>query len=233
MNVLASWPAVRLLPLQRAPATGLLLHEIFASIQGESTYAGRPCTFIRTTACNLRCSYCDTRHAFTEGEPWQLPAVLARVEALGLPLVEITGGEPLLQPLVLPLMVQLCERGYEVLLETSGSLDVGEVDPRVIKIMDLKAPSSREVGANRMANLDLLTPRDEVKFVLGDRTDYVWARELTKDWDLSARCTVLMGTVHGVLSNAELAAWIVADRLPVRMQVQMHKVIWDAERRGV
>ena len=223
----------RLRPLARVPADGLLIHEIFASIQGESTYAGLPCTFVRTTACNLRCTYCDTRHAFVEGQPMTLGGIMAEVERLGLPLVEITGGEPLLQANAAPLMTQLCDAGYTVLLETSGSLDTRGVDVRVRKILDLKAPSSGEVEANFYDNLAALLPHDEIKFVLGDAVDYAWARQIMQTYRLAERCTVLMGPVFGKLEPSDLAAWLVADRLPVRMQLQLHKIIWDPQRRGV
>ncbi len=223
----------RLRPLAQVPLDSLMVHEIYASVQGESTYAGLPCTFIRTTACHLRCSYCDTPHAFTQGGPMTVDAIMARVRDIGIPLVELTGGEPLLQANTFPLMQQLCDAGYTVLLETSGSLDIHPVDPRVIRIMDLKTPSSGEVDANLYSNIDALTPRDEVKFVLGDHQDYLWAKDVIARYDLAQRCTILMGTVHGALAPAELVDWIVRDRLPVRFQLQMHKVIWDPNARGV
>ena len=223
----------RLKPLERAPADGLLIHEIFASIQGESSYVGQPCTFVRTTACNLRCTYCDTRHAFVKGEPWSLSAIEAEVARLKNPLVEITGGEPLLQPRALELMTRLCDQGFVVLLETSGSLDISAVDPRVARIVDIKTPSSGEEGANLYANLYLLRPTDEVKFVIGSREDYVWARTLVQDKGLLARCTVLFGTVFEAITQRDLAEWIIADRLQVRMQLQMHKYIWDPDATGV
>ncbi len=223
----------RLKPLERAPADGLLIHEIFASIQGESSYVGQPCTFVRTTACNLRCTYCDTRHAFVKGEPWSLAAIEAEVARLKNPLVEITGGEPLLQPRALELMIRLCDQGFVVLLETSGSLDISGVDPRVARIVDIKTPSSGEEGANLYANLDLLRPTDEIKFVIGSREDYVWARTLVQSKNLLTRCTVLFGTVFEAITQRDLAEWIIADRLQVRMQLQMHKYIWDPETTGV
>ncbi len=225
--------AKRLAPLERMPPDGLLIHEIYASIQGESSYAGRPCTFVRTTACNLRCRYCDTTHAFFEGTPMSLGDVVASVEKHGLPLVEVTGGEPLLQPRVLPLMSTLCDRGYSVLLETSGALDVRPVDPRVVKIVDLKSPWSGEEPSNRYANVEALGPRDEVKLVLADRADYEWAVARIRELRLAERCTVLVSPVFGRLAPRDLAEWVVADRLPVRMQIQMHKVIWDPKARGV
>lgn len=223
----------RLRPLAGLAPELVLIHEIYASVQGESTHVGRPCTFVRTTACNLRCRYCDTRHAFANGRPLRLSEIEDEVARHGLPLVEVTGGEPLLQPLVPELMRRLCDGGYEVLLETSGSLDIAPVDPRVVRIVDFKAPSSGEVAANRYENIALLRPHDEVKLVVGDRTDYEWARELIVHRELASRCTVLVGPVFGALAPRDLAAWIVADRLPARMQLQMHKVIWDPAARGV
>jgi len=223
----------RLRPLQGAPEGSVVLHEIYASIQGESSYAGLPCTFIRTTACHLRCNYCDTPHAFTQGEPWTLQAIHRSVRRLGHNLVEITGGEPLLQNSVLPLMSQLCDAGHRVLLETSGSLDISSVDPRVVRIVDFKTPSSGELSANRYENIEVLTNTDEVKLVLGDRADYEWARDLIAKHKLNEKCTVLLGTIFGELENSRLAQWIVEDQLPVRMQIQMHKAIWHPQARGV
>lgn len=230
---LGAVPARRLGPLRLAPEGGLVLHEIYASIQGESTWAGWPCTFVRTAACHLRCRYCDTPHAFSQGQPFGMEAIYEAVRALGLPLVEVTGGEPLLQPNVLPLMAGLADAGYRVLLETSGSLDISGVDARVVRIVDFKTPSSGEEAANRYDNAAHLRPHDEVKLVLGDRTDYDWAKDLITRLDLSNRCTVLLGPVWNALEPARLAAWMVEDALPVRMQVQMHKYIWDPKTRGV
>ena len=223
----------RLRPLQHLDAGQILVHEIFASVQGESSHAGRPCTFVRTTACNLRCSYCDTRHAFARGRPMAAEAVLAEVCRLGVALVEVTGGEPLLQAPVLPLMARMCDLGYTVMCETSGSISVADLDPRVIKVLDLKTPSSGEHRANLLSNLYHLTARDEVKFVLGSRDDYLWARELICREKLADRCTVLMGPVWDALPPAELVAWMLADRLPVRLQLQLHKFIWDPKATGV
>ena len=230
---MGSLRAKRLRPLAGlAPAT-LLVHEIYASVQGESTHVGQPCVFVRTTACNLRCRYCDTPHAFVEGTPWRLEDIEAEVARFGLPLVEVTGGEPLLQPLALVLMRRLCDLGYEVLLETGGSLDIGEVDPRVVRIVDFKAPSSGELAANRYANIALLRPCDEVKLVVGDRADYEWARTLIAEHRLSERCSVLVGPVFGAVAPRELVEWILEDKLPVRFQLQLHKHIWDPATRGV
>ncbi len=223
----------RLQPLEDVRAGELLIHEIYASIQGESTYAGLPCTFVRTTACNLRCSYCDTVQAFKGGESMSPDAVFMEVERLGIKLVELTGGEPLLQQAVYPLMTRFCDAGYTVLLETSGSLDISKVDARVIKIVDFKTPSSRESEANDYTNVQHLAETDEVKFVLGSREDYEWARALMAQYDLSERCHVLMGTVFGRLEPRDLVDWIVEDKLDVRMQLQMHKYIWDPKKQGV
>ena len=211
----------------------LLLHEVYASIQGESTYAGRPCTFVRTTGCNLRCTWCDTGHAFTGGEEYSVGEVLSAVEELAPRLVEITGGEPLLQPAVLPLMTRLCDAGYTVLLETGGSLDIAPVDARVVRIVDLKAPGSGEVAANRWENIGALRHSDEVKIIVATRADYEWAKSRIAEHGLTERCTVLLGSAHGALAQSDLAAWILEDHLEVRMQVQLHKVIWDPRQRGV
>jgi 7-carboxy-7-deazaguanine synthase len=212
----------------------LVIHEIYASIQGESTFAGLPCTFVRTTGCNLRCVWCDTPQAFYGGTRLARAEVLRRALATGTPLVELTGGEPLLQPGVIPLMRELCEAGRTVLVETSGEADVSRVDPRVHKIMDLKAPGSGESSKNRWSNLEHLTPRDEIKFVLADRRDYEFMRDVIRERDLPSRTpNLLASTVFGSLSPRELVAWVLADKLPVRVQLQMHKVIWGAETAGV
>lgn len=210
-----------------------MVHEIYASVQGESSYVGLPCSFVRTTACNLRCRYCDTPHAFAHGGGMSLDAIEAKLDELGPKLVLITGGEPLLQANVHPLMTRLCDKGYTVLLETSGSLDIRPVDPRVVRIVDLKTPSSGEVKANLYANMDALRPSDEVKFVIGDEADYEWARETVAKYDIASKATVLFGPVFGALPPQDLVAWILRDRLPVRMQVQVHKYIWDPAERGV
>lgn len=223
----------RLAPLAHLRDGELLIHEIYASIQGESSYAGLPCTFVRTTACHLRCRYCDTPHAFFQGAPMSLAAVFARVRELSPRLVELTGGEPLLQPLVLPLMRILCDEGFRVLLETSGACPIDEVDPRVVRIVDIKTPASGEHQANRWENLTNLRPHDEVKLVIGSEADYDWARQVIATHKLTERCTVLMGVAHGWLADASLVGWILRDALPVRFQLQMHKVIWGAETRGV
>ena len=212
-------------------ADALVINEIFYSIQGESSYAGLPCVFVRLTACNLRCAWCDTTYSFHEGEPKSVGDVIVKVLEYNCPLVEITGGEPLLQPNVLPLMTRLCDLGKRVLLETSGSIDVSEVDPRVVKIMDLKCPGSGEAGKNRYDNLRHLDKKDEVKFVLADRADYDWARQTIATHQITG--TILFSPVWEKLPLKTLAEWILADKLPVRMQTQWHKHIWGAHTRGV
>jgi 7-carboxy-7-deazaguanine synthase len=210
----------------------LVIHEIYASIQGESTFAGLPCTFVRTTGCNLRCTWCDTTQAFYGGTRMSRADVLAKALATGTELVELTGGEPLLQPGAIPLLAELCDAGRTVLLETSGEADVSRVDPRVHKIMDLKAPGSGESARNRWSNLASLTQRDEIKFVLADRADYEWMRAVVRDRGL-AGTKMLASCVFGRLSPKDLVAWVLEDKLPVRVQLQMHKFIWGADAQGV
>jgi 7-carboxy-7-deazaguanine synthase len=243
----------------------LVVNEIYLSLQGESTFAGLPCVFVRLTACNLRCSYCDTAYAFTEGRKLELAEVLAQVRQLAarfsagpapgvpgrLPLVELTGGEPLLQPNSLRLMRALCDDGLTVLLETSGARDISPVDPRVRRIMDLKCPSSGEVLRNRWENLPHLRSSDEIKFVIGTWEDYEWSKASMAEHRLSSICPLLFSWVHPLtpdqqhpglkpvppgqkpISRTELAERIIADALPVRFQIQQHKVIWPPEQRGV
>lgn len=212
----------------------LVIHEIYASIQGESTFAGLPCTFVRTTGCNLRCTYCDTTQAFYGGKRMARGDVLAEALAKGTPLVELTGGEPLLQPGVIPLLRELCDAGRTVLIETSGEADVSRVDPRVHKIMDLKAPGSGESHRNRWSNLEHITEGDEIKFVLGSREDYEWMRSVVRERALSTRTSKLLAsTVFGRLATKALVAWVLEDALPVRVQLQMHKYIWQPETQGV
>lgn len=206
--------------------------EIFYSLQGESTFAGRPCVLVRTTGCQMRCHWCDTAYSFYEGEWRSLEEVLEQVRAFGCDLVELTGGEPLLQPGARALLHRLCELGYTVLLETGGGLDISGVDPRVHRIVDVKCPGSGEDGNNRFENLELLTPRDEVKFVLADRRDYLWARQLVAERRLLERCPVHFSPVDGALAPGELAAWVLEDRLPVRLQLQLHKLLFG-DSRGV
>jgi 7-carboxy-7-deazaguanine synthase len=255
----------------------LVVNEIYLSLQGESTFAGLPCVFIRLTACNLRCSYCDTAYAFTEGKKKSLEEICTEVRRLAapfrpplnpqplgaakrsgdgstlnsVPLVELTGGEPLLQKNSLPLMKLLCDNGFTVLLETSGAHDISPVDPRVRRIMDLKCPSSGEAERNRWANLKLLKATDEIKFVIGTVEDYEWARRQIAEHRLNLVCPLLFSWVHSLapeqqnkslkkvpagqtaVSRRELAERIIADALPVRFQVQLHKIIWPPEQRGV
>lgn len=211
----------------------LLVNEIFYSIQGESTHIGRPCIFIRLTGCPLRCSFCDTEYAFYEGKRMTIDEVLGAVRQYDCHLVEITGGEPLMQKDAYPLMEKLLQEGYEVLLETSGAIDVSRVPKGVIKIMDLKCPGSGEVHRNRFENLDHLSPKDEIKFVIKDRRDFEWAAEVVKQYSLLAKCPVLFSPVFGDLEPRQLAEWILERGLPVRLQLQMHKYIWDPHMRGV
>ncbi len=223
----------RLRPLQGKAAGTLVIHEIYRSLQGESTFAGLPCVFVRLTACNLRCVYCDTPHAFNQGETMSLDDVVARALALGDDLVEITGGEPLLQLEVYPLMSRLADAGKTVLLETSGALDTSAVDPRVRVILDLKTPGSGEVEANVWSNLERLRPTDELKFVLCDRDDFDWAVNVVREHRLTERCPVLFSAAFGQVNPTDLAAWILESRLPVRLQLQQHKILWDPQARGV
>jgi 7-carboxy-7-deazaguanine synthase len=243
-------------------AEALVINEIYLSVQGESTFAGLPCIFVRLTACNLRCSYCDTAYAFSEGKRTDLETILGEIDQLAakyggqslsqkLPLVELTGGEPLLQRNSLPLMQALCDRGFTVLVETSGALDISQVDPRVHRIMDLKCPSSGESERNRSENIPHLKRTDEVKFVIGTREDYEWAKEQLARHKLAEICPVLFSWVsplkpeqqdktlkpvpegHHPISRLKLVESIIADALPVRFQLQMHKFIWSPEQRGV
>jgi 7-carboxy-7-deazaguanine synthase len=212
----------------------LTINEIYHSIQGESTWAGWPCVFVRLTFCNLRCNYCDTEYAFYEGNKRTLGEIVDAVAAYRCPLVEITGGEPLLQNNVLPLMSTLCDLGYTVLLETSGALNISKVDPRVHRIMDLKTPGSGEVERNLWSNIDHLNAQDEVKFVMGSREDYEWSRDKSQHYDLPSRChAVLFSPIFGRIDPREIVEWILADKLNVRFQLQMHKFIWRPTQRGV
>jgi len=232
-------------------AETLVVNEVFKSIQGESTRAGLPCVFVRLAGCNLRCSWCDTAYAFTEGARMTLDEIVDRVAAFDCNLVELTGGEPLMRANSLLLMTQLADRGHTVLLETGGSLDIGPVDPRVIRIMDLKCPSSGECEQNRWENIPLLRATDEVKFVIATREDYEWAKRQLERWHLPAICTVLFSWAHPLppeqrdmtlkpmppdqhpITMRELAEQMLADKLPVRFQLQMHKYIWEPTARGV
>ena len=207
--------------------------EIFHSIQGESSYAGQPCVFVRLTGCPLRCTWCDTDYAFYGGYESSIDDVVAKVHVYGCRLVEVTGGEPLAQPESLPLMTRLCDAGYTVLLETSGAVDIAPVDPRVHIILDVKCPGSGMTDRMHWPNLSKLTAKDEAKFVLADRADYDWAREILAEHDIAGRCTILFSPVFGSLDVRQLAEWILTDRLPVRFQLQMHKYIWAPDMRGV
>jgi 7-carboxy-7-deazaguanine synthase len=212
----------------------LTINEIFHSIQGESTHSGRPCVFVRLTACDLRCSWCDTPYAFTEGTKVSVDDVLDRVSSFNCSLVELTGGEPLLQKDVYPLMQRLLDSGRTVMIETGGHLSIAKVPADVIRIVDVKCPGSGESGRNHWENLALLTPHDEVKFVIRDRTDYEFARDVVREHDLVRRtAAVLFSPVHAVLTPKPLAEWILEDRLEVRLQLQTHKYIWGADVRGV
>jgi len=211
----------------------LYVNEIFYSIQGESTYAGLPCIFVRLAGCHLRCTWCDTTYAFHEGRPMTIEDVIEKVGQYPCRTVELTGGEPLLQRDAIRLLSALLERGYRVLLETSGSLPLDEVPLGVIRIVDIKCPGSGESHRNFWENLDQLRPEDEVKFVIKDRNDYTWAAEVVRDRNLPERATVLFSPVHGECDPAELARWILDDGLPVRLQIQVHKVIWPGLLRGV
>ena len=212
----------------------LTVNEIFHSIQGESTHTGRPCVFVRLTGCDLRCVWCDTPYAFHEGRKLDVDEVVAAVEQYRCDLVEITGGEPLLQEDVYPLMDLLLATGATVLLETGGHVSVARVPAAVVKVVDVKCPGSGECDRNAWDNLSRLTDRDQVKFVIADRVDYEFARDVVRRHTLETRCgTVLFSAVHDLLPPARLAEWMLADRLPVRLQIQLHKHLWGAETRGV
>jgi 7-carboxy-7-deazaguanine synthase len=212
----------------------LTINEIYQSVQGESTWAGLPCVFVRLTFCDLRCTYCDTAYAFYKGAKMSLAAIIEQVLAYQCPLVEITGGEPLLQKNVLPLMRELCDRGLTVLIETSGAHDISPIDPRVHRIMDLKTPSSGESDRNRLENIRFLNKGDELKFVIGSREDYLWAKELIEQLNLAERCgTILFSPIFGKIEPRDIVEWLLADRLPVRFQLQLHKFIWAPETKGV
>jgi len=213
----------------------LVVHEIYRSLQGEGTAAGLPCVFIRLTACHLRCSYCDTPHAFHQGETLDRAEVERRALELAAEgdLVEITGGEPLLQEDVLPLMARLADRGRTVLLETSGARPIAAVDPRVRILLDLKTPGSGEVEANRWENLERLKPADEVKVVVCDRADFDWAVARIREHRLLERCPVLVAPAYGRIEPVDLAGWILESRLPLRLQLQLHKALWGPTTRGV
>ena len=217
----------------------LRVTEIFHSVQGESTWAGLPCTFVRLTGCPLRCSWCDTEYAFHGGERMTLDDIIARCDAFGTKLVELTGGEPLVHANAFVLADRLLDRGYTVLVETSGAIDVSPLDPRVHRIMDLKCPGSGESARNLWSNLDHLTGRDEIKFVIADRADYEWARAVIRERGLDRRVeqgslrALLFSPVWESLDFRQLAEWVLEDQLPVRYQIQLHKIIWGANVPGV
>lgn len=211
----------------------LLVNEIFKSIQGESTYAGLPCAFLRLTGCNLRCSYCDTQYAYYEGQRFSIDEILQTITSLRTPLVEITGGEPLFQTESILLMGELAQRGFKVLLETNGSLPIKDVDKRVVKIMDIKCPGSGMHDQNLFENIDFLDAKDEIKFVLTDRRDYDWAKEVAEAHGLFERYQVLLGPAFGILDPRTLADWMLADSIPARLNLQLHKYIWETGTRGV
>jgi 7-carboxy-7-deazaguanine synthase len=217
----------------------LRITEIFHSIQGESTWAGLPCTFIRLTGCPLRCVWCDTEYSFHGGDRMTLDEIVARADAIGTPLVEITGGEPLIHPNAFVLAQRLLDRGYTVLVETSGAIDIAPLDARAHRIMDLKCPDSGESSRNLWSNLDHLTERDEVKFVIASRTDYEWARDTVRTHELDARVrdgrlrALLFSPVWDAMDLKQLAEWVLEDRLPVHYQIQLHKIIWGANVPGV
>jgi len=205
----------------------LRISEIFYSLQGETSRVGLPTVFIRLTGCPLRCTYCDTAYAFTGGENMSLATILQRVAEYKPHYVTVTGGEPLAQKDSLLLLRALCDAGYEVSLETGGALDVGEVDARVMRVVDIKTPASGEVAKNRWENLEFLTPHDEIKFVLCDENDYQWAKQILQQYHLVKKCGVLFSPAYDTLNATQLADWILRDRLPVRMQLQLHKLLWN------
>jgi 7-carboxy-7-deazaguanine synthase len=211
----------------------LKINEIYFSIQGESSKAGMPCIFVRLTYCNLRCEYCDTAYAFYEGRDYSIDEVLLEVKKFGCRHVEITGGEPLVQPEVLELMKRLCDEGYLVMLETGGSLPIEKIDNRVTIIMDLKCPSSGMLKKNLYENINFLKSTDEVKFVIGNKEDYDWSKKIVSRYKLTEKCTILFSVVFGQLEPLTLVNWILDDKLNVRFQLQMHKFIWDPAAKGV
>ncbi len=219
--------ALRTMPLKNMrDKSALLVHEIFLSIQGESSFAGLPCVFVRTTACHLRCSYCDTEHAFYAGSEMTLEEITDKVKNFGIPLVEITGGEPLLQKSTFTLMQTLCDLGFMVLLETSGGVSIDKVDRRVHVILDVKTPGSGEHERNVWSNFELIWPGCEIKFVICDREDYLFAKNILQKFDLAMRCHVLFSHEAKTMNATKLAEWIIEDRLPVRFQTQLHKFLW-------
>jgi len=211
----------------------LKVNEIYHSIQGESTYTGLPCVFIRLTGCNLRCTYCDTEYAFYDGKDFSIQQIIDEVKKYRCKLVEVTGGEPLMQEECNDLMKYLCDEDFEVLLETAGNMPIKDVDKRVNIIMDLKCPSSGMMDKNLYENVDHLKKKDEVKFVIGNREDYDWSKETLSKYNLDNKCTILFSTVFNKLEPQTLVNWILEDKLDVRFQLQMHKFIWHPETKGV
>ena len=211
----------------------LKINEIYHSIQGESSKSGLPCVFVRLTYCNLRCTYCDTEYAFYEGEDKSIEEIINEVKKYNSKLVEVTGGEPLVQKESLELMKKLCDEGFDVMLETGGSLPIKDIDERVLIIMDLKCPSSKMEKKNLYENTDYLKPKDEVKFVIGNREDYDWSKEIISKYDLKNKSEILFSVVFGELEPVSLVNWIIEDKLDVRYQLQMHKYIWHPETKGV
>lgn len=217
-------------PSSITPQPSLRINEIFHSLQGETSRVGLPTVFIRLTGCPLRCTYCDTSYAFQEGGTLTLPEILAKVAQFHPRYVTVTGGEPLAQKNCLPLLQQLCDAGYSVSLETGGALDISKVDPRVSRILDIKTPGSGEAEKNRWENLSLLTPQDEVKFVLCGEEDYLWAKQVLSERRVVDRCPVLLSAAQGQLEPARLAEWMLRDNLPVRLQIQLHRLLWGEGR---
>jgi len=207
--------------------SSLRITEIFYSLQGESNTVGVPTVFIRLTGCPLRCVYCDTAYAFTGGKKMEIADIIAQVEQYGTKYITVTGGEPLAQPACLELITQLLDKGFIVSLETSGAIDVSQVDPRVVKVMDLKAPSSGELSKNLYQNIHHLNYKDQIKFVIGNHEDYIWAKAAITEYELPGRCEILFSPVMGQQNPTELAEKILQDRLPVRFQIQLHKLLWD------
>jgi 7-carboxy-7-deazaguanine synthase len=205
----------------------LRINEIFYSLQGETSRVGLPTVFIRLTGCPLRCVYCDTAYAFSGGKNMSLAEILRQTATYGARYVTVTGGEPLAQKNCLPLLEALCDKGYMVSIETGGAIDISEVDTRVMRVVDIKTPASGEMEKNRWENLPLLTGKDEIKFVLGDEADYLWAKQVIRQHQLTDKCTVLFSPVHNGLNTTQLAEWVLRDNLPVRLQVQLHKILWN------
>ena len=211
----------------------LMINEIYHSIQGESSYTGKPCIFIRLTYCNLRCSYCDSEYTFHEGEEWTIDQIIEKIKIYPCKLVEVTGGEPLFQENCIGLLERLIEEKYEVLLETSGSLSIKNVPKKVVNIIDFKCPSSKMMKKNLWENIEYIKEKDEIKFVIANKEDYNWAKQKINEYDLTKKCTVLMSPVYKEIESKEIVEWILKDSLNIRFQIQLHKEIWDSEKKGV